>query len=132
MRLDGRQRSQGMGLVSAIFLITVVAALSVAILRTVRADADANVQDILSQRAFLAAESGAQLGANRVLPPLGTGSCSAQTFDLGNLGLRGCVASLRCQADTIDSQTLYTLESSRRCESGGAIAERHVLVRLAP
>ncbi len=120
-----------MGLVSAIFLITVVAALSVAILRTVRAGADANVQDILAQRAFLAAESGAQLAANRIAPPSGTPSCGPMTFDLAPLGLPSCQATVSCRADTVDTQTLYTLDSAGRCDSGGVLAERHVKVRLS-
>ena len=53
-------RNRGMGLVSAIFLILVVTILVVAISRMVRTSSEAFAQEVLSHKAFLAAESGAQ------------------------------------------------------------------------
>lgn len=126
-------RERGMGLVAAIFLITVVAALSVAIMRSVQTGADAFALDVVAHRAFAAAESGAQLGANRLFAPSGTPACSASTsYDFDSLGLTSCVAVVGCQSEAIDGEPLYTIRSAGRCDSGGVIAEREVLVRMAP
>lgn len=125
-------RSRGMGLVSAIFLILVVAVLVVAITRMVRFSGEAFAQEVMSNRAFLAAESGAQLGLNRLFAPEGTGSCSNWTWDLSSTGLNHCQASVACRSEVVGTTSYYTLESSGRCVVGGSIAERQVLVRAQP
>lgn len=126
-------RIGGMGLVAAIFLITVVALLTIAIMRSVRTSSDAYALDVVAHRAFAAAESGAQLGANRLFAPSGAGSCNAgQSYDLGDLGMASCVASVSCGAESVDGEPLYTIRSAGRCDSGGVVAEREVLVRMAP
>lgn len=119
-------------MVAAIFLITVVALLSIAIMRSVRTSADAYALDVVAHRAFLAAESGAQLSANRLFAPSGTPSCSNLSFDLDGLGLSSCIATVSCRNEQIDGQSLYTLQSAGRCTSGGVVADRQVLVRMAP
>lgn len=126
-------RPAGMGLVAAIFLITVVALLTIAIMRSVRTSSDAYALDVVAHRAFAAAESGAQLGANRLFAPSGTGACTAsQSFNFDNLGLASCAALVSCQAQSVDGLPLYTIRSAGRCDSGGVVAEREVLVRMAP
>lgn len=127
------RQSSGMGLVAAIFLITVVALLTIAILRSVRTSSDAYALDVVAHRAFAAAESGAQLGANRLFAPSGTGSCAAtQSYNFDALGLSSCRASVSCQSESVDGQPLYTIRSAGRCDSGGVISEREVLVRMTP
>lgn len=125
-------RSRGMGLVSAIFLILVVAVLVVAITRMVRYSGDAFAREVMSHRAFLAAESGAQLGLNRLFAPEGIGSCSSWTWDLSTTGLNGCQASVACRSEAVGATIYYTLESSGRCDVGDLLAERQVLVRAQP
>ncbi|MGI9328056.1 MAG: hypothetical protein ACR2PZ_22740 [Pseudomonadales bacterium] len=125
-------RTAGMGLVAAIFLITVVALLSIAIMRSVRTSSDAYALDVVAHRAFLAAESGAQLGANRLFAPSGVPSCSNRSFNLDGLGLTSCIATVTCANEQIDGQSLYTLQSAGRCTSGAVVADRQVLVRMAP
>lgn len=121
-----------MGLVAAIFLIVVVAGLVVAITRMVRTSGDAFAQNVVSHRAFLAAESGAQLGLNRVFAPAGTGSCTDWNWDLSHIGLNACHAEVTCRSEVVDGTPHYTLESGGRCDSGRFVAERRVLVRAAP
>lgn len=127
-----RRAEAGMGLVSAIFLIVVVTILVVAIARMVRTSADAFALDVVSHRAFLAAESGAQLGLNRVFAPDGAPACTGWTWALDNTGLSGCEASVVCRSETVGANTYYTLESGGRCDVGGMLAERRVLVRAQP
>lgn len=121
-----------MGLIAAIFLIVVVAGLVVAITRMVRTSGDAFAQNVVSHRAFLAAESGAQLGLNRVFAPAGTASCTDWNWDLSHIGLNACRVEVTCRSEVVDGTPHYTLESGGRCDSGRFVAERRVLVRAAP
>ena len=126
------RRQRGIGLVAAIFLIVVVAALVTAIARTVRTSADAFSLDVVSHRAFLAAESGAQLGLNRVFAPSGAPACGNWTWALDAAGLRSCTAEVACRSEIVDGTPYYTVESDGRCDVGGVVAERRVLVRATP
>ena len=128
--LANRAAIQGLGLVSAIALIMVVAVIMVAITGMVQNSSKGFTQDILSHRALLAAESGSQLGLNRLFPPQGAGACTNQTWDLSGFGLPSCQANVVCRAEVVDSTTYYTLESDGRCVAGQDIAERSVLVRV--
>jgi MSHA biogenesis protein MshP len=121
-----------MGLVSAIFLILVVGVLVVAILRMVRTSADAFALDVVNQRALLAAESGAELGLNRIFAPAGSGACGNWNWDLGGTGLTACRAVVTCTTEVVAAVSYYTLESSGRCDLGGVVAERRLLVRAQP
>jgi MSHA biogenesis protein MshP len=128
----GGSRQRGIGLVAAIFLIVVVAGLVAAIGRMVRTNADVFAQDVTSQRAFLAAESGAELGLNRVFAPAGAPACGNWSWDLAAMGLSGCRVDVACSSEVVDGTPHYTLESDGRCSGGGVVAERRVLVRAVP
>ena len=125
------KRIGGMGLVSAIALITLAAVLSIAIMRTVRTGSDSSTQALVSFRAFLAAESGAQLAANRLVAPLGVPTCTNQSFDLADLGLPSCNAVVDCRSETVDSDILYTLQSTATCNPSGFSASHSLVVRLS-
>lgn len=124
-------RSTGMGLVSAIALITLAAVLSIAIMRTVRTVSDSSVQAVVSFRAFLAAESGAHLAANRLSAPAGTPSCSTQAYELTMLGLPSCSASVSCRSEQVAGEPLYTIESTATCDPADFTATHSVVVRLS-
>ena len=123
------KRQTGLGLVSAIFLVVVVAALVVAIARMVRSSGEVFAQDVVSHRAFLAAESGAQLGLNRLFAPVGAGACGNWTWDLTDFGLGSCQATVSCRAEVVAGVSHFTLESNGRCDPGTFVAERSILVR---
>ena len=128
-----RSRQQGLGLMSAIFLIVVVAVLVVAIARMVRTSEAAFSQDVMTHRAFLAAETGAQIALNRVFAPVGSSSCASPwTWDLTDVGLANCQATVDCRTETVGGTTHYTVESNGRCNAGGIAAERQILVRATP
>ena len=126
----GRKMS-GLGLLSAIALITLTAVLSIAIMRTVRTASDSSIQAIVSFRAFLAAESGAQLGANRLYAPAGSGSCTSRSFSFEDLGLPSCTASVECRSEAVAGEPLYTLQSTATCNPEGFTATHSVVVRLS-
>lgn len=134
IRTAGRapRGQRGIGLMAAIFLVVVVAGLSVAIARMVRTSSDSFGQDLTAQRARLSAEAGAELALNRVFAPSGTGSCSDRVWVLDGIGLAGCSARVTCRADVVSGEPNYTLQSAGRCDAGSVVAERHLLVRASP
>lgn len=127
-----RDKQVGLGLVAAIFLMVVVSVLVLAIVRTVRTSADMFALDVVSHRAFLAAETGAQLGLNRLFAPVGSGSCTDWVWLLDDVGLPSCQASVACRSETVAGNNYYTLASDGRCDVGGVVAERRVLLRARP
>lgn len=120
----------GLGIVAAIFLIMVVAILATAIVRTVRTSADTRALEVLSQHAFLVAESGAQLGVRRVYPRTGAGVCAGQTVTFTSLQYPYCDATVACAETVVQGRSFYAIESRGRCDDGGDfVAERVVEVR---
>ncbi|MGK0335787.1 MAG: MSHA biogenesis protein MshP [Candidatus Azotimanducaceae bacterium] len=129
---NSRHQQSGLGLVGAIFVIVVVSLLSVAMSRMLEADKLAQSYEILGLKAFLAAESGAQLGVNRLMPPDSAGSCSDLTFSLEAESLRFCTAVVTCTLTTANGENFYTLSSLGQCVAGDFTASRNVEVRLSP
>lgn len=122
-------RQAGLGLIAAIFMIVVVALLISAILSMVRTSSMAFAMDVLSYKALLAADSGAQLSLNKIYAPSGVGTCVDTTWILNTDGLDSCRAVVQCSTESVLGATYYTLQSAGRCELGSDIAERHVVVR---
>ena len=124
-------RQRGIGLIAAIFLIVVVAALAVGVASLVRSGAGGYVQDVLAYKAFLAADSVAQLSLNRVFAPEGTPSCANRVFPFSEPGLEGCEATVSCSAISVSGEMRYDLESRGRCMTGVDVAERRIAVRAS-
>jgi MSHA biogenesis protein MshP len=125
-----RRKIEGAGLIAAIALIVVVAVLVLAITRTVQFGAENLGIDVLDQRALLAAQSGAQLGLNRIFAPQGVGSCANMNFDLSGLpGLNICTTQVACTSVVVRSEPYYTIESTGTCATGDLQATRSVRVR---
>ncbi len=123
-------KQAGIGLMGAVFFMVVVGLLSAAITSSVTNGADAFAQEIISQRAFFAAETGAQLGVQAAYPPQGTGSCGNNSFDLNVIDLPQCSATVSCRSSVVGGVAYHTIESTGRCSDGGEIvAERVILVR---
>lgn len=130
MRRRQPKHMRGIGLMGAIFFMVVVALLSAAITRSVTNGADSFALEIISQRAFFAAETGAQLGVQAVYPPQGSGSCGTNSWDLSIIDLPQCRATVACRSSVVGGVAYHTIESTGRCSDGGDIvAERIVLVR---
>jgi MSHA biogenesis protein MshP len=123
------EKQRGIGLIAAIFLIVVVSSLAVGIASLVRSGAAGFVQDVIAYKAFLAADSGAQLSLNRVFAPQGTPNCSNRVYTFDMPGLEGCRATVTCSAITVGGELQYDLESRGRCGTGTDNAERRVAVR---
>lgn len=122
----------GLGLVGAIFVIVIVALFAVAMARMLAADKLSQSYEILGLKAFLAAESGAQIGVNRLLAPDSAGSCINVTEDLVANSLRFCQAEISCTLMTSAGETFYTISSRGACSAGDLVASRALEVRVKP
>lgn len=128
-------RQRGAGLPIAIFIITALALIVISMSQQQESSGAAISQQILSQRAFFAAESGAQAAVTEALH---NGGCSAvpASLDFSEAGLNGCSATLSCstvEADIEgdpDDETVYTLGSIGQCGSGNEQATREIEVRV--
>ncbi len=128
------QKQQGAGLPIALFIITVLALLVVGMAQLQERSGQAVSLQIQSQRAFYAAESGAQVAVLKALDA----SCSAAT-DAGPVifdkeGLSSCKAILTCDSVTADiggsgGDTVYTITSTGVCGVGVDEAKRSIEVR---
>lgn len=128
-------RQQGAGLPVAIFVVTALALIVVGMTQLQESSSLSIGYQVQSQRAFFAAESGAQVGVARVLQDESCGAFPSTTaFATG--GLARCTASLSCEALQADirgdsaPETVYSLTSQGQCGSGADYAQRIVEVRV--
>ena len=122
------QRNQrGLGLATALFVITVMALLAALITQLVRSNASSTQEEILLIRSFYAAESGVQFGLNKAFPPDGAASfCPLMSATTGRTlftpasmdvdGLNECSASVVCDALEVPGKgRFYTVTSTGTC-----------------
>lgn len=112
------RRQRGLGLATALFIVTVMALLAAVIFQLIRNNAQTTGEQILLTRAFFAAETGIQFGVNQLFPPNGgVGSCPAtDTHALDADGLKECSAVVTCSSVTDPSGNVYyTVRSSGTC-----------------
>ena len=89
-------KQKGLGLVGAIFVIVIISLMSVAMSRMLQGSSESFSYDINGLKAFHAAESGANLGLNRAIPPAGVGSCIDRSFNFTDPALIQCSATVVC------------------------------------
>ena len=138
MYLNVPHFQRGAGLPVALFVITVLALIVAGMAQLQTSTAESVTLQLQSQRAFFAAESGAQLGVARAL----SGGCGAvpaavpASGTFNTTGLQGCRATLSCTATTLDpggplEQTFFMLTSTGTCAAGaGGDVRRLVEVRV--
>jgi MSHA biogenesis protein MshP len=123
----------GIGLPATVFIISILALIVVALGELNQTANLSFGQSFQSQRAFYAAESGAQVGLNRIF--VGGTSCNNAIADIDfdsagpNLGLDDCTADLSCSLIAVAGTNYYTLSSTAVCGSGFEQAERTIQVR---
>lgn len=125
---------QGLGLPAAIFVITVLALLAVAINALLSDNAETFEEENNLTRAFYAAESGAGIAMNTVYPPedypgYATAECvvGPRIYNFITDGLGNCSASVSCTPISIGTTTYATIESTGSCDG----VERTVQVRTS-
>lgn len=115
---------QGIGLPAAIFVITLMVSISVAINLLVSQNANTFQEEVQLTRAFYAAESGAGFAMNALFPPEEfplyntTASCPVpvKTYVFTANGLAACTAEVSCTVDATDAGVNYvTISSTGTC-----------------
>jgi len=130
---------RGVGLPAAIFVITLMATIAVAINLLVNQNAESFEEESHLIRAFYAAESGAGFAMNALFPPDefpqydDTATCpdnagNPRIYQFNVPGLALCRAEVSCNIDTeIDGTEYYTITSTGFCED----VQRTVQVRTS-
>lgn len=120
-------KQQGIGLPAAIFVITVMAALAVAINALISDNARSVQEEIQLTRALYAAESAAGFAMNARFPPdefplySGDAVCpdnegAPRLYEFTVDGLSGCSARVSCAVGpTVNSVQYYTMTSTGSC-----------------
>jgi len=128
MFLKTASKQAGFGLPVAIFIITIMSIIAVAINRLNEASSQTYGQNVLSTRSFYAAESGAQLRAQSALvgSPCTCGADKIYQFSVA--GLASCQASTECTSFVANAETFCTIISVGSCDNFNA--QRTVEVRL--
>ena len=127
------KKQQGSALVVAIFVIVVLGLLVSVLSRLVSTSSDSTVIEVLGNRAFMAAQSGVQVGMVELFP-LGSdiADCSAvndSTVTYSNGGLAQCRSEIVCNAFNYSGgDTHYRLESTGTCEAGNTVTTRKVAI----
>lgn len=121
------QKQRGIGLPAAIFVITLMITIAVAVNLLVRQNAETFEEELRLTRAFYAAESGAGFAMNALFPPdefpsySSTAICpenagSPRLYEFEAEGLQGCSAAVSCVTDaTVDGVEYYTILSTGSC-----------------
>ncbi|MCH8499966.1 MAG: hypothetical protein LAT63_15935 [Marinobacter sp.] len=138
MCLDAPLYQRGAGLPVALFVITVLALIVAGMAQLQVSTAESVTLQLQSQRAFLAAESGAQLGVRAVLAAENCGAVPANVPGSGTFappGLSGCRAALVCDQVTLEPepgvfQRYYLIASTGQCGTGAGLVARTVEVRV--
>lgn len=120
----------GLGLISAIFVIVIIALLVAAMSKVMTIGQGYRSQEALATRALLAAQTGAELHLSELLHPDNGKSCANTTRTLTVDGLQDCNYQASCAVITISGQNFYTINSVGRCGSGVDSATRTVKVRV--
>ena len=110
-----QHRASGISLPLALFVLVVVSLLALGIFRMTALQQHSVVQEVLTTRALLAAESGAQAQMMRIFPLTGSGLCAAQSITFSVSGLDHCVTNSSCTSKSVDGTAYYFVESSGRC-----------------
>ena len=125
----GRRRQRGLGLPTAIFVITVMVSLAAGIHQLVTRNAEATSESIQLTRAQFAAESGAGFAMNARFPPAEypdyavtaicpDNSASPRVYELEVAGLRGCQAQVSCTVEpftAVPAAQYFTIRSTGTC-----------------
>ncbi|WP_185964527.1 hypothetical protein [Aliikangiella marina] len=126
------RQQRGLSLAFLLFAIIIVGLLAAALVQINAQSNLANAQQVISTRAFFAAESGAQLQGLRIFPVGGgAGVCANQNYTFTTNGVNGCTANTTCTATTIGGTNYYQVTSAGQCNAGQPLqATRTIEVRM--
>ncbi len=124
-QLNIKYSQRGIGIPAALFVITLLAILAVAVNSLVEQNAETYQEEVSLSRAFYAAESGAGFALNSIFPPeefpqySGTAECAAgpREYAFTVEGLNECTASVTCTVDaTVSGVDYFTVKSVATCD----------------
>jgi len=120
----------GFSLPLALFILVILGLLAAVLYRTIAIGDLSVVQEVLSARAFFAADSGAQAGMMRLFPINGAGNiCTASVSQtLTGPGFNNCTVVLTCSTVSVDGDAHYSLTSTAVCTAGSLRASRVITV----
>ena len=126
------KKQAGISLAFLLFAIIIVSLLGAAIIQITSQSNLSNAQQVISTRAFFAAESGAQLQALAIFPVGGgASSCVAQNFSFTTTGINGCTATTTCTPIAVGGENYYQVTSAGQCNAGQPLqATRTIEIRL--
>ncbi|MBV7534385.1 agglutinin biogenesis protein MshP [Duganella sp. sic0402] len=106
MRLQTRRKSAGVAIVTAIFLLVVVAGLAVAVISLSSAQQDASAKDLQGQRAYQAAKAGIEWAlmqwqpTSRPTGPIACGTVTSFVPQAATLATFTVTVVITCDGDT--------------------------------
>jgi MSHA biogenesis protein MshP len=127
--VSSRNNQQGFSVVMAVFIIVVLGMLAAAMIKFLAAGSESVAREIISARALMAADSGAQRTLNAIFPPGGvtdTSACGLNNYTFN--GLEGCsnvAVAVTCNFVTVDAVNYFTIRSEGRC---GPLSDQAVRV----
>ncbi len=121
-------KHKGFSLPAAIFILVIMALLAAAVVSIFDRGNKGITQEVLSTRAFYAAESGAQYVLGQLFDLSGgTANCSAASnLTFTATGLASCSSSMSCSSRNISGDVYYTINSTGTCSSGSDQAVRQI------
>lgn len=107
-----KHKQSGSMLVTAIFVLVVMAILGFAMIRLLAGASDAGVQQVLGLRAFNAAQSGLEAKVSEVFPLVNGGHDQDQcdgtlSHTFTNAGLEDCRVTAECAIAYEDTEVIY-------------------------
>lgn len=129
------KKHQGFSVIMAVFIIVVLSMLAAAMLKITSAGSESVAREIISARALMAAESGAQWKLNKIFPPGGVtdrDECLNPTPYPSFGGLEGCSnvsVEVTCTVVTVPPVNYFTITSQGSCGPIGDAAVRVVEVQ---
>ena len=126
-----KRYQQGLGLMGAIFVITIMAVIVVGLAKLVVTSKESYGYEIMSARAFLLAESGGQLALSKILQE-GDNDCSGVPSQLAAAELQNCNLMMDCQRVEIPTGSginYFTISATATCGSGTDQAIRRITLR---
>lgn len=128
LRKFSKFRQKGLGIATALFVLTGLALLGLYINRLVETNAQSTSEAIELVGSLYSAEAGAQLFMNGLFPPDGSSGGSAfctasspHTFSYTTGGLNSCEATVTCAEASVDvdgdgtDESYFTVESAGSC-----------------
>jgi len=132
-----RMKQRGFSLVSAIFLLVVIAALGAFAVTVSNSQHQSDAMDVMGKRAYQAAHAGIEWGANQIITQLHACPPSPSTVTLTDTYLSSFTVSVTCSSVTANDPgtvTIYTLISKANTAAtpgGPDYFERQLSVNIA-